>query len=126
MLIDGNVCKKFREDFKEAVKDLEAKYGMIISLGSITYTQDSISVKMTGQVAADIDDLRKKEFEKYCYGYGLTPDDYGATFTDPKTGKEWKIVSIKPKKRSYPIVIQNTATGETAIANLDWIKAITQ
>ena len=48
MKIDNANLQSFRKDFKNAVKDLEAKYGVRIALQKITY--DANSFKATMQV----------------------------------------------------------------------------
>ena len=37
----------FRNDFQDAVKELEAKYGVHISLGTLTYSEGEVRGKMT-------------------------------------------------------------------------------
>ena len=46
MNVDKDMLKSFRKDFAEAVKSLEAKYGMAISMGNISFTANSFRTKM--------------------------------------------------------------------------------
>lgn len=46
MKIDKANLQSFRRDFKNAVKDLEAKYGIQIELQGITYDSDSFKATM--------------------------------------------------------------------------------
>lgn len=40
-------CQSFRGDFSRAVKELEAKYGVKINLGNISFNESEIRTKMT-------------------------------------------------------------------------------
>ena len=44
---DKVTVKLFRNDFQNAVKELEAKYGVHISLGTLTYSEGEVRGKMT-------------------------------------------------------------------------------
>ena len=95
--------KEFREDFAKVVKDLEDKYGYKIRLGNITYNERSFNgkIEVVKNIEGDID-IDQFNFEKYCGFYGLSKEDYGKTFKS--NNKEYKLVSINPKARSYPLI----------------------
>jgi hypothetical protein len=99
--------KNFREDFQQAVKELETKYGVTIELGSISYTSNDFHAKMEvkkkvvegieGNVSHD-----QFEFEKYCFFVGLTKDFYGKQFS--MHGKTFTISGINPKAHKMPVI----------------------
>ena len=102
MEITTTSLKEFRADFKDAVKSLEAKYGMIISLDKITYTD----VDFTGKLSVKPQDNPYARLEhnfKTMYNlYGLSEDMLGKTFNIQ--GKLAKFVGIDTKKRNYPCI----------------------
>ena len=59
----------FRNDFQDAVKELEAKYGVHISLGTLTYSEGEVRGKMTATkgekpVRASISEFRSGDVVK--------------------------------------------------------------
>lgn len=120
MKIDRQMLLQFRNDFQEAVKGLESKYGIVISLGRISYGYDEFSGKLEAKSGDNKDDVMKREFEKNCSHVGLDPEDYGQVFT--QQGKDYKIIGIDLAKRKYPIIIKEVATGRTVRCTADYVK----
>lgn len=59
----------FRNDFQDAVKELEAKYGVHISLGTLTYNEGEVRGKMTAKkgekaVRSSINEFRSGDVVK--------------------------------------------------------------
>ncbi len=101
--------KAFRKDLKTAVAELEKKYGIVIGTGgSISYTDNSFSMKLTVTNGTDASEAEKIEFANNIYAvasYGLTEKDYGRKFTNAK-GK-FVLVGIKPRSRKNPLIIRD-------------------
>ena len=49
-MLDRQKVKNFRNDFQNAVQQLEKEYGVQISLGTIRFDQNELRAKMTAQV----------------------------------------------------------------------------
>lgn len=122
MQIDKQMLQQFRQDFQEAVKDLESKYGIVISLGKITYGHDDFTAKLEAKSGDSKDEVMKREFEENCLYFGLDPEDYGQVFSEK--GKDYKIIGIDLAKRKYPVIIQELSTGKTLRCTVDYIKQI--
>ena len=54
--------KQFRDDFQNAVLELEKKYGVTIKLGTLTYDETSVRGKMTALKGDRGDILTKEDF----------------------------------------------------------------
>jgi len=109
----------FRKDFEEAVKEIEAKYSIKITLGNIRYdsahlssTFDAITVDKSGNRVFN------SEFEENLRGY-LTQSNkalqvpekiFGATVT-LDNGVVGTIVDFNLKSRNYPINLK-TKNGQ--------------
>jgi len=119
-MIDRTMLQNFRQDFADAVKGLEQKYGVIIELGSITYSSISFKGKLEVHEGASKDDVNAQEFKKYCRRYGLSEDDYDRRFT--YKGEDYIIIGIKPSKRTYPIVCQHALNGQSYGFTPDTVK----
>lgn len=99
--------KAFRQDFANAVKDLEKKYGVKVELGNISYGETEFHTKMTCTKTTN-DGKKKvdtKEFEllKDLLGFkGSIGDKYvskGVTFT---------ITGLDAKKPKFPVLIEGS------------------
>ena len=110
-MIDKKMLQEFRNDFADAVKTLEQKYGIVIELGQISYTATSFDGKIKCREGASKDDANAADFRHYCKMYGLDEDDYDRRFT--YGGDEYVIVGIRPSKRKYPIACTQLKSGQT-------------
>lgn len=96
MEMNNQSIQQFRKDFADAVKALEEKYDVDISLGRITYDFNSFH----GTLTTNAKGADKAEWIRYCGMYGFKPEDYGKTF-DYKNRK-YTITGIKSGSK-YPI-----------------------
>ena len=100
-MIDKETLRNFRNDFAEAVKDLEQQYGIVITLGRITFDATSFSGKLEAKEGESKDQVNEDIFNKECKKYGLDPEDYDRRFT--YQGKEYTITGIYSRSNKYPI-----------------------
>lgn len=102
---------QFRADLAAALKVVEDKYGLTMSMDRITYTDSTFSGKLTAvskdaTTGVDADDGSAKwkaGFLKSARSYGLTPDDLGKEVV--LSGVTYKIVGARPKA-SQPLVLK--------------------
>ena len=90
MALDRQTVKAFRNDFQDAVKKLETKYGMTVSLGTIRFNGYELRGKMTASKT-----LKSKIFE---------------TNTNPKVGDQVKVNHKKVAGRNFEVVKVNPKT----------------
>ena len=60
-MLDRQKVKNFRNDFQNAVQQLEKEYGVQISLGTIRFDQNELRAKMTAQVGEPSQKVQKDE-----------------------------------------------------------------
>lgn len=102
---------QFRADLAAALRGLEDKYGVTMSMERITYTDSTFSGKLTAVskeatagVGADDGSAKwKAGFLKNACRYGLTPNDLGKEVV--LSGVTYKIVGARPKA-GQPIVLK--------------------
>ena len=116
----NELLKEFRDDFTEAVKGLEKKYGVEISLGSIRYQSTSFEAKLSVLKGVGDKSPGQVQFEKNAFMYGLKNDDFGKVFT--VKGAQYQIVSIDTKKRKYPLVVKDVNTQKEYGMTVDTVK----
>jgi hypothetical protein len=110
-MITKELCKNFRNDFNTAMKELESKYGIAITLGNISYCSTDFSAKITANVTGDeAKEKEKAEFESYAKFYGFEPEDYGKEMT--LQGKRFKFVGFNHRCSKNICSIMEITTGK--------------
>ena len=109
--------RAFRNDFKEAVKQLEEKYHIVIDLGRITYDESSFRGQLTAKDGGSKDEVLANDFNKHCRMFGLGPEDLNRRFN--YKGEMYEIIGIKPSKRKYPILCRKIADDSTILFTTD-------
>ena len=62
-MFDKQKVKNFRNDFQNAVQQLEKQYGVQISLGTIRFDQNELRAKMTAKVGEPGQKIQKDELK---------------------------------------------------------------
>lgn len=60
-MLDKQKVKNFRNDFQNAVQQLEKEYGVIVSLGTIRFDQNELRATMTARVGDAGQKVKKDE-----------------------------------------------------------------
>lgn len=106
MDINKTTLANFRNDFDAAVKELEAKYNVSMSLGNIKYGDDNFYGKVTvinkDETTGEKIDLEAQSFTSMATLYGLKASDLGRTFV--AQGQTFKITGLKTRNRKLPII----------------------
>jgi len=112
--------KNFRTEFKDAVKELEEKHGIVIHLGNISYD----SSHFTGKIEVRLDSVSPNQkyidtFKLLYKMYGLDEDSLNKSFKS--NGQTLKFVGIDSKKRQYPCICQ-TESGKSYKLSVEQLK----
>lgn len=103
---DRKNLRNIRADLENAVKDVAEKYGIALDFGGGRFSDYRYSLKLTCLIGSDgSTDHAKINWNRHCRMFGLTPEDFGRTFTD--RGTKFTICGIKPKGKTYPIIARN-------------------
>lgn len=102
--------KTMREEFKNAVKDLEKKYDIEIKMGNISYQELEFTTKVTfTSKEKESEENERKEFEKWCTLYGLRKEDYGATLKNK--GEEFTLIGFEVSRPKFCIRAKSKRDG---------------
>ncbi len=126
MEINNNNLKAFRKDFDNAVRSLQDKYGVTISLGGITYEDERFSAKMTVINGIDPEQVARNQFDAEVWRYehlGLQKGMYNRIFL-AEDGKRYAVQGFNPKARKWPITAKSVSDGEPRICNERFTKKI--
>ena len=102
---DIQFLKNFRTEFKDAVKELEEKHGIVINLGNISYS----SSDFTGKLEVRLDSVNPNQkyintFKIWHKLYGLEEDMLNKSFRT--NGKTLKFVGLDSKRTKYPCICE--------------------
>ena len=126
MEINNQNLLNFRLDFMDAIKSLEEKYGMRISLGSITYEADRFSAKLTAVNGKDSDEVARNNFDADVWKYkhlGFSEGDYKRVFIGID-GNRYAILGFNTKAPKYPLIIQRISDSSKVRAHENYVKEI--
>lgn len=117
---------EFRENAKQALKEVESKFGIEINMGNISYSEEAFTCKLEAK-RTDID-ADFVNWKKNCVYYGLAEEDYDSIISI-RNGK-YKLKRFDNKKRKYPIIaeniIDNKMIGLTVEAVIGYLKKSTR
>ena len=112
MKFDTKNFNQFRADFSEAVKGLEEKYGVVISMGNnITYDKRAgiFTSKLEVVNGSSKEEVEKAKFESdvECFSslYEVGKADYRKAFT--LKGKTYYLIGFKTRARKTPCIIED-------------------
>jgi hypothetical protein len=104
------------DDAEAALKEVAAKYGLAVSVGTRRYSAKDMRFKVE-MVVVEEDESGEAEtpealaFKRKAHLYGMTPEMLGKVF---KTYKGYyKITGLKPRNKKYPVLAENPLTGTT-------------
>lgn len=118
-----------RADFNKAMAELQAKYGVKISLGKITYGEKEFTAKLTTIVADEatastvgIDPKWVSDFHRSYFAFGLKKEDINAEVVI--RGRKATIVGSR-SRANLPIVVKFTdRDGFTALGSEEVCRAL--
>ena len=122
MEINKNTIDTIRTELDSALATFTEKTGIKADVGTITYTPNSISCRVTGVRAElteeDLYNIAAKKMAKRGTGRLVLP--YGTTFR--ADGTEYRIVELNPKSQKYFYIIRDTKTGKEFKASPSFVK----
>ncbi len=116
MKMNTTELKHFRKEFEAAVLDLEVKYGVKIEVGNFRYDDSSFHTQMTVRSSVSENgekiDLRKMDFEKYCWRFGLRSEDYMKEVHLFGNDGTFIVIGVNPNASKNVITILDKATSK--------------
>lgn len=100
---------ELRDDINTVLQPVAEKYALRMTAGNISYSEDRFSVKIEC-ARTDAGDLEKKEFDKNCTLFGLSPDDYRREFII--NADKHILVGLSLGSPKYPFICLNLKTNK--------------
>ena len=110
---DRNIATDIRMDINAAIQAVGQKYGITLRAGGASYDAVSLTVKVTGVVAATTSGQRPEaaEFLKNCNSWtGLKAEWLGQTFD--QRGRTYTITGMKLRSRAKNCIIAMRDDGK--------------
>lgn len=104
MAFNKQELKEMRGEIAAALKSVEEKFGVDFSLGTISYTSNAFSAKLTCTQRNENGESVSPEaldFQRYAKQFGITKQ-LGDAFVSG--GQTFTIVGLKPRSHKYPIL----------------------
>ena len=100
--------KQFRDEVNDALKPLIEKYGIDITIGTISFNSDTFSIPLKGKAldASGTAVADTNNFQRYCTLFGLEPGDLGRKFMS--RGETYEIIGVSPNRPKYPIDVMRS------------------
>ena len=128
MEINTQSLKIFREDFQKAVSDLEKKYGVIIKLGNITYSDIMFHARVDVKNRDALDEIDEREFDRNVYRYthlGFQEGMYRRIFIG-KGNEYYAILGFNPRSKKIPLKVVRVRDGVKLLVGQGYVRKITE
>jgi len=112
MAISKEICESFRTDFAAMSKLFEAKYGLRLDLGRITYNMTELRVKLTGT------DMSAQPAKTSVYGVAVHVPAIGIKFKFPGKQAVYTVMRINERASKNKIQVQ-TDRGARYVLSLE-------
>jgi hypothetical protein len=107
---DRSTADAIVKEVIDAAQGVARRYGINISRGNGTFSDNNFSFKINCDVIKITDDGKevvetkeRTDFKRSCWKYRLTPDHLDKTFHFQ--GQTFTITGLKPRSRKYPICV---------------------
>jgi hypothetical protein len=117
--INTHLLRVLRDEINASLAAVASKHGITLEVTKGTYghTFGSFKLEIGQAVAAGVDPLlvtREAEaFKVNAKVMGFVPEDLGREFS--QGGQKWRIIGIKPRARTRPMLIENLATKKVHV-----------
>jgi hypothetical protein len=120
--MNSSICENFRKDFALAMKDLEKKYGVSVSLGNIRFDNTSFSSKIEVQETTNVpsfipsnliteyNDLVNGVFAKFSKNLSnckSLKDAFDNCKTAKIEGRNWVVIGYSKRARKSPFLVMD-------------------
>ena len=105
MIVTPEFLDDFRKEFDQALDALRDKYDISISLGSLTYGDESFTGKLSVAMTRDPEDIARVSFDKEAWKFsdiGINAGMYKRIYIG-RDGKKYAIIALKPRSYRQPI-----------------------
>jgi len=109
MIFNNQNLNEIRDELKEVLKKYGDEKGLQFKLGGFRFDSISFTTSLKVTAAGSQEEAERLEWEKLAPLFGLEKEDYGLIII--MNGEKVKLVKVKPKAKSYPLVCENVSDG---------------
>ena len=122
MEITKNNLRIFRNDFADAVKELESVYEVKIELGSISYNESSFKSRLTVTNIGDngVPESNSKDFPLYAKMLGVPPEWMNKEFMT-HNGDKLRIIGLNPRRPKNAVELEGVNDGKKYKASIAYV-----
>jgi len=110
MNFNNQNLNEIRDELNAVLKKYGDEKGLQFKLGGFRYDSISFTTSLKVTAAESQEEAERIEWEKLAPLFGLEKDDYGLVID--MYGEKVKLVKVKPKAKSYPLVGEKVSNGK--------------
>lgn len=122
---DKQNLKTVRMDINKALAEVAAKHGISLTIGNISFTEDTFSTKLSaaiqreGQASLSAKEIKQQnDFKVYSRSFGFEPEDLNKQFK-AIDGKFYTIVGARPRAKNCLVI--KSVEGKSYACDLNFI-----
>ena len=101
-------CKDIRLSLNAALADVGERHNVTFTVGSMTYTDIGLTVRLEA-THGDQEQSERLKFGEAAPAFGLSDDDYGRTFS--LRGRHFTLIALRTRSLKRPYVGREISTG---------------
>ena len=115
---DRTSLRELRKDLETALKAVEEQHGISLDIGNMRFSADECRFSTTATIGEGEDKsiAAKITFDKHCWMYDLTTEDFGKTFLWGRSKQPYVISGLNLRGKKYNVCATNTKGEEYRFA----------
>ena len=101
-------CKDIRLSLNAALADVGERHNVTFTVGSMTYTDIGLTVRLEA-THGDQEQSERLKFGEAAPAFGLSDDDYGRTFS--LRGRHFALIALRTRSPKRPYIGREISTG---------------
>lgn len=119
MTFDKISIDKIHREMEAALQPVAAKHGITIVQGGGNYGDLDATLKFRLRTHSETGETQEVlDFKQYAGVFGVPAAALGQTIT-LSDGGTYKVIGLAPRRRKFPVVIENILTGKRKVATIE-------
>lgn len=112
-----------KESLKEALAKVEQQHGIKFDIGTFSFSENNVKIKLSANTVDDSGDvysIEAEDFKNNAKYVGLSAEDLGKEITVNR--KTFKIIGLNLRAVKNPVMLEDIKTGQKARINAEFVK----
>lgn len=117
---DKKMVRSIRESLQEAIKGVEEKHKIGLTVGSATFDAASFRISLEGIILDDGETKESAEWNRLAPKYGFDSSDLGREVT--VRGNSYTLFGLNERAIKYPVIVKSLKNGELYKSTVEDVK----